>query len=227
MEWRWQLLKPLFLKKGKKKKDVLVLINSWLVHNFSLWLGFITKVTEIKTVCEEEELGSKYRIDCVPHSLKRQVLCVYPPGHTLLRKKKSIGVLTLRYFLLSALPWWRYWEYAPLTLKRRRQTSSSLCSVSLRATGTCNCIAQSIRQTPSHSHTQKKSFIQWETPQYPAIHFFSQPVWMVKYRVTAQQILVSPIWNKYWEKNQWRKASYTKYQTAQIRPPLLKWVWSV
>lgn len=79
-------------------------------------------------------------------SLKRQVLaqvlCFHPPGHTLFflrkRKRKSIGVLTLRYSFHSVLPWWRHWEYSPLTSGDK---PPPLCFASLRATGTCNCIA--------------------------------------------------------------------------------------
>lgn len=54
------------------------------------------------------------------------------------RKRKSIGVLTLRYSFHSVLPWWRHWEYSPLTSGDK---PPPLCFASLRATGTCNCIA--------------------------------------------------------------------------------------
>lgn len=163
----------------------------------------------------------------VPHSLKRQVLtqvCFYPSGHTVLLKKKSAGVLTLRYSFHFTLPWWRHWEYSPLTFGDK---PPPLYAASLRATGTWNCIARSIRQTPSLSHmhnTERVIYLLWNTSIHCYSSFLSSQCgwWNTgslhsKYRSAPFETCI------YWQRNQWKKASYTK-STDEIRLPLLKWV---
>lgn len=158
MEWRWQLLKPLSKKrKGKKKKSPGS--NQFMASLQPFTLVSVSQKNKI--VCEDGQTWTWIRNNNVPQSLKRRVLtkvlCFHPPGHTLLSKKKKKKI-----YCRSNLEIFFPFGIALMEVLRTftshlwRQTSSSLCSASLRAIGTCNCIARSIRLPLRATHNTEE-----------------------------------------------------------------------
>lgn len=132
-------------------------INSRLVHQLSCWLVV-------------PDPGHKSRCCTATHKEKNwkdrfwwkrcvSVLQVTIYHFTIGKKPFSHLwiVLTLWYSFASVLPWWRHWECSPFTSLDKLVYPS----VSLRATGTCNCIAHSL--SLSTIHTTQLIYLLWNT----------------------------------------------------------------